>query len=159
MTPFKPFSTRSFHLCVLVAALGMAGCDSSSDSNGGARSGANQADDSAQVGGGFSPDPDCSYDCVDASGNETVCVQACPDSCQTIVMRREVGGNNSIDVTESSSEQCPDNFPDDSSGLQLWWLTCDILYRSSDPEHEGDCDEIFSAEACGVAFDLCLPPE
>lgn len=153
MTRFQPFSRLS--LCVLAAALGLLGCDSSSESSGGARSGAAMDDESAQVGGGFTPDPSCSYDCVEASDSETVCVQTCPDSCQTIVMRQQTSGNGSVDVTESSSEHCPDQFPEP----QLWALTCEILYASSDPEHEGDCDEMFSPQACEAAFDLCLPAE
>ncbi len=162
MTPFKLLPKLPLALCVLAAALGLGGCDSPSDSSGGARSGLNEADGSS-----FTPDPECSYSCVDPNGDEMVCIQTCPDSCQTIVMRREVGDDDATDVTEASGEMCLDSLPDDDTGLLLWSETCELTYGPSDPSYgpsefdelnEG-CDDIFSAEACEVALDLCLSAE
>ena len=149
------FPTLALKLCIITGVLSLAACDSNAGAPSGERSGANADDGAGAVGGGFSPDPECSYDCVDATGTETVCLQSCGNDCRTVVMRREVTDGNAVDVTESQSEHCPHQFPEP----QLWALTCEILYGTSDPKFEGDCDERYSAAACQVAFDLCLPPE
>ncbi|MCR9163237.1 MAG: hypothetical protein ACE37F_23405 [Nannocystaceae bacterium] len=142
-------------LCILVGSLSLAACDSSSGGPSDERSGANSADGAGAVGGGFSPDPECAYDCVEATETETVCVQTCANDCRTVVMRREVDDGWSRDVSESLSEHCPDHFPEP----QLWPKTCEILYGETDSDFEGDCDESYSGAACQAALDLCLPPQ
>lgn len=155
MTHSTLFSAFSVRLCVLATGLALMGCDSASSSGGGARSGSSQGE---SQGGEFVPDPECAYDCVDASETETVCVQTCDDGCQSVVMHREVTGDDFTDVMESVSEQCLDE--DIPAPEQLWSLSCELIYGASESEgvdEEGDCDEGFSAEACEVALDLCLP--
>ncbi len=145
------FSTLSMRLCVLAAGLVFIGCEPESNSGGGARSGSNQGDGQGEVGGGFSPDPDCAYDCVEVGGTETVCLQTCDDGCQTLVMRQEVVTGESTDVTETAGGHCPGQFP----APGLWELTCEIFYGAT----ESDCDETYSEQACEVALDLCLPAD
>lgn len=148
MTPSTLFSTFSVRLCVLATGLALIGCDSASNSSGGARSGSSQGENQ---GSEFVPDPECAYDCVDATETETVCVQTCDDGCQSVVMHREVVTDDFTDVMESVDEQCLDEgIP---APEQLWTVSCEIIYGAS----ESDCDEAFSAEACEVALDLCLP--
>lgn len=145
------FSTLTLPFCALVAGLLLGGCDREAGADGGARSASNPEGGVAEVGGGFIPSPDCSYDCIDATENETVCVQACANDCQTTVLRREDSDGGSVAVTESSHELCPDELP----APELWSLTCEILYSASN----SDCEETYSAEACLAALDLCLPAD
>lgn len=140
------FSTFTLPLCALLA-----GCDPASGSGDGARSASNPEDGVAEVGGGFVPSPDCSYDCIEPTENETVCVEACANDCQTTVLRREDADGGSVAVTESAHEVCPEQLP----APELWSLTCEILYSAS----ASDCEETYSAEACLAAFDLCLPAD
>lgn len=140
-------------LFLLATTLSFTGCDASSDASEQSRSGTNAADGPA-AGGGFTPDPACSYDCVSPTANDTICVQECDDGCKTVAMRREENSHGSVSVTESFAELCPDQFPEP----QLWPLTCELHYGDAQPP-DGGCDETFSPEACQAAFDLCLPAD
>jgi hypothetical protein len=105
---------------------------------------------SAEVGGGFVPDPDCAYDCEVLSAGESACAQRCEDGCATLVLRAEHRDDGSVSVTETQMTLCADSLPDPS----LWDLTCDITYGAAS---EGMCeDQGFSADACAAAYDLCL---
>ncbi|MBV1862502.1 MAG: hypothetical protein KUG77_29035, partial [Nannocystaceae bacterium] len=140
---------RAVPLFALAAGLLVSGCDAGSGPGAGARSGSNSDEGPGEVGGGFVPSPDCSYDCVDATEDETVCVQTCADDCRTTVLRRVKTSLGSVDVIESQHELCPEQLP----APELWPLTCELLYSG----WNSDCEESHSAQACEVAFDLCLP--
>ncbi len=68
-----------------------------------------------------------------------------------MVLRREKADNGSVDVTESISEQCPDDFPEPG----LWAVTCEIFFSPS----SSDCEDFYAAQTCQAAFDLCLPAD